>query len=264
MRRRRIVLAAILGGALLLPPAGFLALDRIFPFPFDRLERPAASTVSDRDGTALRFYLAPDEKWRFPVGLDELPPELIAAVVAAEDRFFYLHPGVDPLAIARAAWTNLWAGRIVSGASTIPMQIARMVDPAPRTLASKLRESFRALQLDFHLEKEELLEAYLNLAPYGGNLEGVGAASWFYFGKEPRQLTLGEIALLTALPRSPTRYDPTRNPDRARQARSRVGCSTGWRRSESSPLPRSPMPVSIRSREPGSSRLSRHPTSPVW
>ena len=222
MRRRRIVLAAILGGALLLPPAGFLALDRIFPFPFDRLERPAASTVSDRDGTALRFYLAPDEKWRFPVGLDELPPELIAAVVAAEDRFFYLHPGVDPLAIARAAWTNLWAGRIVSGASTIPMQIARMVDPAPRTLASKLRESFRALQLDFHLEKEELLEAYLNLAPYGGNLEGVGAASWFYFGKEPRQLTLGEIALLTALPRSPTRYDPTRNPDRARQARSRV------------------------------------------
>jgi penicillin-binding protein 1C len=222
VKKRRLVLSATLAGLLLLPAGVFFALDRLFPFPFDRLERPAATVVTDRGGAPLRFYLAPDEKWRFPVALDELPSELLALVVAVEDRFFYQHPGVNPVAIVRAIWANLRAGRIVSGASTIPMQIARMVDPAPRTLSAKLRESFRALQLDFHLQKHELLEAYLNLAPYGGNLEGMGAAGWFYFGKEPRQLALGEIALLTALPRSPSRYDPSRNPELARRARSRV------------------------------------------
>ncbi|MEE9561909.1 MAG: penicillin-binding protein 1C, partial [Thermoanaerobaculia bacterium] len=213
---------AALAALLVLPLALFLVLDRIFPFPFDRLERPAATVVTDRSDSPLRLYLPADDKWRFPVTLDELPQELIDSVVAVEDRFFYHHPGVNPVAIARAAWTNLRAGRIVSGASTIPMQIARMVEPAPRTLGAKLHESFRALQLDFHLDKKRVLEAYLNLAPYGGNVEGVGAASWFYFGKEPSQLALSEIALLTVLPRSPTRYDPTRNPDLAQQARSDV------------------------------------------
>ena len=221
-RARHILVVAALAALLVLPLALFLVLDRIFPFPFDRLERPAATVVTDRSDSPLRLYLPADDKWRFPVTLDELPQELIDSVVAAEDRFFYHHPGVNPVAIARAAWTNLRAGRIVSGASTIPMQIARMVEPAPRTLGAKLHESFRALQLDFHLDKKRVLEAYLNLAPYGGNVEGVGAASWFYFGKEPSQLALSEIALLTVLPRSPTRYDPTRNPDLAQQARSDV------------------------------------------
>ncbi|MDX1996739.1 MAG: transglycosylase domain-containing protein, partial [Thermoanaerobaculia bacterium] len=109
-----------------------------------------------------------------------------------------------------------------SGASTIPMQLARMADPAPRTLGSKLREAFRALQLRFHHDPDELLELYLSNAPYGGNVEGVVAAAWFYFGKTPAHLSAGEIALLVALPRSPRGFDPTLHPARARAERDRV------------------------------------------
>jgi len=178
--------------------------------------------VTDRTGEPLRFFLPADHRWRFPVRLAELPPELPQALVASEDRRFRRHFGVDPIAVVRAAWANLRSGKVVSGASTIPMQIARMVEPRPRTLWSKVRESFRALQLEARFSKDELLEIYLNLTPYGGNVEGVGAAAWFYFGKSPDRLSLGEIALLTALPRSPVRYDPTLHPEAARAARDRV------------------------------------------
>lgn len=221
--RRRVV---VLGGLVALPglPLGalllFLVLDQLLPFPWAALQRPAAGVITDRHGVALRYVLPPDDTWRFPVARDELPDELVRAVVAAEDRRFYHHPGVDPLAIVRAAWSNLRAGGVVSGASTIPMQIARMADPAPRTLASKLRESFRALQLDLHRSKAEILDTYLDLAPYGSNIEGVGAAARFYFGKAPAQLSLGEIALLVVLPRSPVAFDPTLHPVAARRARS--------------------------------------------
>ena len=221
LRKRWVVFGGLLAlptlalGALLL----FLALDRLAPFPCAALERPAAGVITDRHGAALRYVLPPDDTWRFPVARDELPDELVRAVVAAEDRRFYHHPGVDPVAILRAAWSNLRAGEVVSGASTIPMQIARMADPSPRTLAAKLRESFRALQLGLHRSKEELLDTYLDLAPYGSNIEGVGAAARFYFGKEPGQLSLGEIALLVVLPRSPVAFDPTLHPEAARRAR---------------------------------------------
>jgi len=218
--RRRVTLVAF--GALLLPFALFVALDLLFPFPWAALERPAAGVITDRHGTPLRFTLPADDTWRFPVAREDLPDDLVRTVVAAEDRYFYRHPGVNPLAALRAAWSNLRAGEVVSGASTIPMQIARMADPAPRTLASKALESFRALQLDLHRGKDELLETYLNLAPYGSNIEGVGAASRFYFGKEPSQLALGEIALLVVLPRSPVAFDPTRHPERARRARNEL------------------------------------------
>ena len=197
----------------------FFVGDWLFPFPWAALERPASGLITDRHGVALRATLPADDTWRFPVRRDELPDELVRAVVAAEDQHFYHHPGVDPLAIVRAAWSNLRAGEVVSGASTIPMQIARMADPAPRTLGSKLRESFRALQLDRHRSKAELLDTYLNLAPYGANIEGMGAAARFYFGKQPSQLSLGEIALLVVLPRSPVAFDPTLHPRAARRAR---------------------------------------------
>lgn len=217
---RRLLLAAgaVLVAALLLPAL----LDRLFPFPEEGLHRPSSLAVTDRDGEPLRFFLAEDDRWRLPVTLAELPEELVEAIVASEDRWFYRHPGVNPLAVARAAVQNLRAGRVVSGASTLSMQVARMADPAPRTLGSKVREAFRALQLEAMYSKGEILELYLNLAPYGGNLEGVGAASYFYFGKVPAQLSLGEIALLTTLPRSPVAYDPVRSPEAARQARDRV------------------------------------------
>ncbi len=185
MKRRRSATAAVTVTALGLAGAvSLLVLDRLLPPPLAALERPAAVTVLAADGQPLRMFLPADERWRLPVRLGELPPTLPAALVAAEDRRFWSHPGVDPLAVARASWQNLRAGRIVSGASTLPMQLARLAEPAPRTLAAKLREAARALQLERRFSKPELLELYLNLAPYGGNLEGVGAASRFYFGKE--------------------------------------------------------------------------------
>jgi penicillin-binding protein 1C len=209
--RRAIVAAA---ATVLLVAAAGLLLDRWFPPPLGALARPPAVAVLDAEGVPLRLFLPADERWRLPVRLAELPPELPAALLAAEDRRFYRHPGVDPLAILRATWQNLRAGQVVSGGSTLTMQLARLADPAPRTLSSKLREAVRALQIERRLSKRQLLELYLNLAPYGGNLEGVGAASRFYFGKEPASLSPGEIALLVALPRSPTAYDPTRDSNR--------------------------------------------------
>jgi penicillin-binding protein 1C len=202
--------------------AAALILDRRFPPPLEAFLRPPAVAVLDADGKPLRLFLPADERWRLPLTLDELPAELPTALIAAEDGRFYRHPGVDPLAILRAGWQNLLAGRVVSGGSTLTMQLARMADPVPRTLSAKLREAIRALQLERRYSKRELLEIYLNVAPYGGNLEGVGAASWFYFGKQASLLSPGEIALLVALPRSPTAYDPTRNPAAARLARDRL------------------------------------------
>jgi penicillin-binding protein 1C len=223
LRARRLFAVSAAVKILLMGPfLWFFFLSWVFPFPWENLERPPAVVVTDRAGEPLRFFLPADERWRFPVKLSELPPELPRALVASEDRRFYGHPGVDLMAIARAAWSNVRAGEVVSGASTIPMQIARMADPGPRTLTSKIRESFRAIQLERRFSKEELLEIYLNLTPYGGNLEGIGTAAWFYFGKAPDQLSLGEIALLTALPRSPVRYDPVLHPVAARTARDRV------------------------------------------
>lgn len=211
-------LAAILA----LPAAIFLLLDALFPFPFERLDRPPSVVVADRDGRPLRAFLSADQKWRFPVRYAELPSRLVETVVLSEDRWFGWHPGVNPVAAIRAAWSNARAGRVVSGASTIPMQIARMADPAPRTIRSKIREAFRAVQLWWHRSDAQLVETYLNTAPYGGNIEGVGAAAYFYFGKSVGQLSAGEIALLAALPRSPVGLDPTRHPGAARAARTAV------------------------------------------
>jgi len=196
--------------------------DLIFPFPESRLHRPPAIVVYDRDGAPMRIILPPDGKVRIPIALDELPPELVRAVVASEDRWFWRHPGVNPIAVARAAWSNARHHRRVSGASTIPMQIARLVRPRRRTIFAKGIEAFRAVQLTAHHSKRELLEIYLNLAPYGGNVEGIGAASQVYFGKEPSRLSIGEVAFLTNLPRSPNRYDPLRDHAAATRARDRV------------------------------------------
>ena len=200
----------------------FFALDLLFPFPVETLRREPTAVITDRDGLPLRFFLPKDKRWRFPVKLEDVSPRLIEAVIASEDRWFHSHPGVNPFALMRAFYTNIKEGRVVSGASTIPMQIARMSDPKPRTIFSKTEEAFRALQLKRIFDDDELLEIYLNLAPYGGNIEGVGAASYFYFGKSPRALTPGEIALLTALPRSPAAYDPIRNPNDSERERNKV------------------------------------------
>ncbi len=199
-----------------------LLLDRLFPFPLERLSNPASTRVLDRDGKPLRFFLAADGMWRFPLTLDEISPDLTAALIDSEDRHFYLHPGINPLSVVRALWINVRQGRIVSGASTIPMQVARLADPRPRTMGAKAVEAFRALQLCWHHPKEKILLWYVNLAPFGSNVVGVGAAAWHYFGKDPATLSLGEIALLSVLPRSPSRYNPLKNPGLARKVRDRV------------------------------------------
>jgi penicillin-binding protein 1C len=223
VRRRRVRLARGWVPLVLAAPLALVALDRAFPFPFERLERESARVVLAADGTPLRYALPPDGSWRLPLrSLDEVSPELRRALVASEDRFFGLHPGVNPLSVLRATWQALRAGRVVSGASTIPMQVARLVEPRPRTLRAKCIEAFRALQLVWHRGRDDVLLAYLDLAPFGGNIEGVGAAARLWFGVEPAALSLGEAALLVALPRAPGAYDPARHPERARRARDRV------------------------------------------
>ena len=154
------------------------------------------------------MFISPDEKWRVPAPLSEVSPKLVKAVVTVEDRWFRYHFGVNPVSLIRAAFSNWRAGTIVSGGSTLTMQVARMMEPKPRTIRSKLIEILRAIQLELAFSKDEILELYFNLAPYGGNIEGSAAASYFYFNKSQKNLTLGEAALLAAIPNSPEAHRP--------------------------------------------------------
>jgi penicillin-binding protein 1C len=182
-----------------------------------------STAVLDRDGKLLRAYTTAEGRWRLPARSEDIDPRFLDLLFAYEDKRFRTHHGVDPLALARAVAQLGTHGRIVSGASTLTMQVARLLEPrTERSLAAKLRQIVRAIEMERLLSKEEILALYLSLAPYGGNLEGVRAASLAYFGKEPRRLTLGEAALLVALPQSPERQRPDRSSDGARHARDRV------------------------------------------
>lgn len=200
--------------------AGLLALDRLFPLPLP--PREAGLIVVASDGTPLRSWPSVDGVWRYPVTPEEVSPLYLEAVLNYEDRWFYWHPGVNPFALVRAAWQWLYHGRIVSGGSTLTMQVARMLEPPPRTLAGKLRQMLRALQLELHCSKREILTLYLNEAPMGGIVEGVEMASRAYLGKPSRYLSQAEAALLAALPQSPSRLRPDRAPERAQRARDKV------------------------------------------
>jgi penicillin-binding protein 1C len=179
--------------------------------------------VLDRDGKLLRPYATPDGHWRLPAKVEDVDPRFVEMLLAYEDRRFRSHAGVDPLAMARASIQWLVNGRVISGASTLTMQVARLLEPrVDRTLGAKLRQTVRAIELERALTKDELLSLYLTLAPYGGNIEGVRAASLAYFGKEPKKLSLAEAALLVALPQSPEARRPDRSALVARRARDRV------------------------------------------
>lgn len=179
--------------------------------------------VLDRAGTLLRPYAIADGRWRLPAALDDVDPTYVAMLLAYEDQRFRDHGGVDPRAVLRAALQALAAGRIVSGGSTLTMQVARLLEPrAARSLDAKLRQAFRARELEARLTKDEILALYLAHAPFGGNLEGVRAASLSYFGREPKRLSHGQAALLVALPQAPEARRPDRHPDAARRARDRV------------------------------------------
>jgi penicillin-binding protein 1C len=192
--------------------------------PVPLAERLAFSTaVVDREGRLLRPYATAEGRWRLPARPDGVDPRYLSLLIAYEDKRFREHAGVDPVALLRAAGQILSHGHIVSGGSTLTMQVARLLEPrAERSLAAKLRQMVRAVEIERHLDKEEVLALYLSLAPYGGNLEGIRAAALAYFGKEPRRLTLGEAALLVALPQSPEARRPDRSTQAARRARDRV------------------------------------------
>jgi penicillin-binding protein 1C len=192
--------------------------------PVPRGEGLAYSTlVVDRDGRLLRPYTTPEGRWRLPATRADVDPRFLAMLFAYEDRRFMRHRGVDPLALGRAFLQLASNGRIVSGASTLTMQVARLLEPrTERSFIAKLRQMARAIQLEHTLSKDEILALYFSLAPYGGNLEGIRSASLAYFGKEPRRLTLAESALLVALPQSPEFRRPDRSVVAARAARDRV------------------------------------------
>jgi penicillin-binding protein 1C len=187
-------------------------------------ERLAFSAlVVDRDGKLLRPYTTPEGRWRLPATRENVDPRFLELLLAYEDKRFRAHHGVDPLALGRAFAQLVTHGRIVSGASTITMQVARLLEPrAERSFKAKLRQMVHAVEIERALSKDEILALYLSLAPYGGNLEGVRAASLAYFGKEPRRLTLGEAAMLVGLPQSPEQRRPDRSASAARNARDRV------------------------------------------
>ncbi|MCP4632482.1 MAG: penicillin-binding protein 1C [candidate division Zixibacteria bacterium] len=199
-----------------------IANNIVFPLPEGKLSKPVSTFVYSREGELLRCFTSSDGFWRLPVILNEISPLLKKSVIAIEDSWFYYHPGINIFSLVTSAMENLEVGKVVRGGSTLTMQIARMMEPKPRTMKSKIIELFRALQLELRFTKNELLEIYLNLAPYGGNIEGVGAASYFYFGKTPFELSPGEAALLTALPNSPTVLRPDRHIDNSIAARNRV------------------------------------------
>ncbi|WP_058959142.1 peptidoglycan glycosyltransferase PbpC [Type-E symbiont of Plautia stali] len=205
---------------LLLLLASLWLLDRLDPLPLQEVQ-PARVVVAE-DGTPLWRFADKQGVWRYPVTLEEVSPDYIQALLTYEDRWFWHHPGINPMAIVRAIGQNLLHHGIVSGGSTLTMQVARLIDPQPRTLRGKVVQAWRALQLEWHLSKRDILTLYLNCAPFGGTVEGIGAASWMWLGKPPSQLTKGEAALLAVLPQAPSRLRPDRWPQRAEAARNKV------------------------------------------
>lgn len=215
---RTVLRRALLG--LLLACVLLLSADRLFPLPLP--EDDLARVVLAEDGAPLWRFADRDGVWRYPVSPGEVSPYYLQALLTYEDRWFYRHPGVNPLALGRAAWQNLSGGRVLSGGSTLSMQVARLLDPHARSYGGKLKQLWRTAQLEWHLSKDEILTLYLNRAPFGGTLQGVAAASWAYLGKPPSQLSRAEAALLAVLPQAPSRLRPDRHPERAQAARDKV------------------------------------------
>lgn len=279
MPRRVAMLVAGLGMGTIavtgLGLAGLHALDRAVDARVAALAEPETGTIiTDRNGELLRAFANPDGRWRLAATPAEVDPRFVAMLTAWEDKRFRSHGGVDGQAFLRALWQSVRHGRVVSGGSTLTMQVARMLKALPTgSLKSKGEQILTALALERARSKTDILTLYLTLAPYGGNLEGIRAASLVWLGKEPRRLTVAEAALLVALPQSPERNRPDLHPDRARRARDRVitrmedlGILTPGeaRRGRAEPIPtrRQAMPMlaahaadRLRAAEPGSKRL---------
>lgn len=197
-----------------------LVLDLAFPPPLPKAQ--AGMLVLARDGSPLRGWPDGDGVWRIPVQPEQVSPYYLQALLNYEDRWFYWHLGVNPLALVRASWQWLRHGEIISGGSTLSMQVARAIEPMPHSVSGKLRQIWRAWQIEARLSKREILTLYLNHAPMGGIIEGVEMASRSYLGKSAAQLSQAEAALLVVLPQAPSRWRPDRHPQRAQQARDKV------------------------------------------
>jgi penicillin-binding protein 1C len=224
-RGRRGVLRRVAIGLFIAPVVAVIALWVAARVSTPSLERVEAMSVIivDRNDQLLRAFTTPDHRWRLPLDAADADPRYLAMLMAYEDKRFRHHGGVDWLAVGRAGKQLARRGRIVSGASTLTMQTARLLSGQhERTGLGKLRQMVRALQLEHRYTKDRILGFYLRLAPFGGNLEGTRAASLAYFGKEPRRLSIAEAALLVAIPQSPELRRPDRHPDVARRARNRV------------------------------------------
>ena len=198
-----------------------VALDRLFPPDLTRF-RHLSPVVLASNGSTLHVATTKDGMWRLATKPDRVDPHYRDMLMAAEDHRFRDHLGVDPLAAARAAWQLATNGRIVSGGSTLTMQVARLLEPHRRSLLGKLRDAVRAIQMEARYDKDEILAMYLTLAPFGGNVEGVRAAALAWFGHEPDRLTPGEAAILVALPQRPAALRPDRHPAASLIAASRV------------------------------------------
>jgi len=181
----------------------FLLIDLIFPVHNDiRYSKLILST----DNKLLNAALSSDQQWRMKAEIKEVNPLLLKTLINKEDRWFRFHPGVNPIALTRALWQNISSGKRVSGASTITMQVVRMLKPRKRTVANKFLECFKAIQLEMHLSKNEILGLYINLLPYGGNIQGVKAASFLYFAQQPQALSLAQIVTLAIIPNDPNHF----------------------------------------------------------
>ena len=198
----------------------FLAADKLWPLPDPNRVRSVLILSENR--TPLRAFADEAGVWRYPVRVDEVSPLYIQALLEYEDRWFYKHPGINPYALIRAAWQRVTQGKVISGGSTLSMQVARILDPHSKTLAGKGWQMFRALQLEWHYSKDDILSFYLNLAPFGGPIEGVQTASYAWLHKSAANLSHAEAALLAVLPQAPSRLRPDRNPELAQRYRDKV------------------------------------------
>lgn len=179
---------------------GAFFLNLAFPLPGPP---PASTLITDRDGKIVHAFLAPDEQWRVQASLIEISPLLKKAILYKEDKYFYYHPGINPIAIGRALLRNQFTSGRRSGASTITMQVAKMLSPKKRNFSNKIVEALRALQLEWHYTKDDILQMYFNLLPYGGNIVGIKTASLLYFNKNPDHLSLAEITAMSIIPNKP-------------------------------------------------------------
>jgi len=211
------VLGVLVGAGLALKAA-----DLVWPLALPQANQSFSTLVSDRKGYPLRAFADDKGIWRYHVEQKDVSPRYIDALLTYEDRYFYAHPGVNPFSLLRALVQNFQDGKVVSGGSTLTMQVARILHPHARTIPGKTQQVLRAFQLEWHLTKKEILELYLNYAPFGGTLEGVQAASYQYLQKPVSSLRYSEAALLAVLPQSPSRSRPDRHPKRAERERNKV------------------------------------------